>query len=362
LSDFIFLLPTLKSTGGNIIVREYVKILEEKGYSAQVVGYLQETENSIFQEASVTSLSYTFHKYLSLALFMQIELPKLWWIFKNKKQSTIVTNYTPLSLVVTLLWLAGVVRKPKIIVHDSLNMKWIGWLSFKLILPLQTILLGKESIAFLNQKQVNDVGFLVNKNIFKFIQNGISEIFFEVTPEYAIKNSDRLKESLEILYVGSPTLAKGWDVICKHSNLMQKLGQKVSVRAFLTSKPKDVPTKNFFVFVGRNHKDIIENSKDCSILISASRSDSFSLPIVEAMCRFIFPICSYTSGSRLHSSNGAHIFFYDFEDESTLFDAIKKYLDFEPHERLKLLLENRKYAESFKWQNSSNQLAAFLLR
>lgn len=357
----LFILPTLKLTGGNLVVREYSRVLTTAGHEVNIVGFLTKNQNSIFSKDKTKALNYTLSKNISLGLFLIPEILKIRKILKRHPDFTPITVYTPLAFILAICYLVGWCRAPKVVVHDSLSMRWIGWVAFKIMLPLVIAAIGRDNIAVVSTEQCDDIGPNGVKPLLE-IRNGISAVFFRKNLCLASGGTKSIQRGL---FIGDQTISKGWDILVRE---MEHIGLKsptVSIVCILAQKPRTnlaAPKYRGMEIraTGANAAEIADIMNSCEFLVHTSRSDSFALPIIEAMASGLVPICSRTQGSLMHARKGANIIFFDITRAGDLAASIQQLQSMTESEIRAILTTNRDYANRYSWDSSEKIIEQFI--
>jgi glycosyltransferase involved in cell wall biosynthesis len=355
----MFLLPTLKATGGTIIVNGYSQRLIATGVDVEIIAIDSNPPPKFWCE------DIEFHRVVPLIshkLYMAMFcIPAIFGIFKLLAKrgmgAKVVTVYSPLALILACLRPFLPRLDAYLIIHDSPSQRWTGRISYHLFIPFFMWAFGKSKVASVNSLLHDHIKFLGRASL-PVIPNGLDEVFLE--PRKANGPSQRKQV---LCYIGSPTAAKGWDVLLRESNALAKKIPDMQILCCLSENPPDrdrLPSCMTIYKVAASRQDLADALDRSAFVLNSSPSESFCLPVLEGMARGCIAITTPTLGARSYVREGRNGFYLDPGKEGHLSSLLEELLKLPDQDLNKMSVTARDTALAYNWNKTADELFHFL--
>ncbi len=302
--NFLIILPTLKQTGGTQIAREYANILQENGHQVEIIGFWHSAIPDFWHPLPTRAISLPWPHKITVATFY---LPAFFHLERQLKfisgkntNYQIMTIYTPLAFILTILHIFRHYPIPRFIIHDSPRQKWVGGIAFRLMIPWIINRIGPAKVA------------IVNQALQRSIPNKKASQLLEIPNAIIPLDTPRInKNPQQLLYIGATDRAKGWDHLLEFAGLLTKELPRYQIHCFIgTSRtPRPPVPPNLIIYPPHTSREILKTCLQQSfVLLNFSRSESFCLPVLEAMASDTIAIATPTIGAGQLIENGKNGF------------------------------------------------------
>lgn len=203
---------------------------------------------------------------------------------------------------------------------------------------------------------------------YKIIPHGIDKLFFSLNNKSNLK-----KKIINAVYISTIDFYKHqWNVIKAIKELNEKnninlirlhlVGSYTDKRAFnlMKTEMEKANTNSKIIFYYGNKNEIFIRSllKKSDIFIFASSCESFGLTLLEGMASNCTVLCSDKSGMK-NTTGGKAIYFNPYSVKS-IKNAIKKYINENPHTLKVRRNELKKIAAKYSWKTTAINTFKFL--
>lgn len=293
--NITFFTPTLKLSGGNIVMFKYAQSLVEFGHNVTIIAPHSEVIDKFENGVHIKTFKKFSNKYFEHIIFQLIYLNK--FLELTPKSDVIIPIFFPLAIHAIYCKKRGKTQKVISLFQDFKEMYWYGNYIFSLLrLKCITSQIDKF-IAVSNPISLQIKRYADSKVV--VIPNGVEHEYFYP------RNFE--KEDF-ILFVGSSSKNKGVEYFLKAFELVKK--DFPELKAKIVS-PNDEQFDNpdiEVINVGKNRILLGEIYSKALVYVSQSFGDSFGLPPLEAMACGTAVVLTDTIGAREYAEDGENCF------------------------------------------------------
>lgn len=333
-----FFTPTLKLTGGNLVMFRYAEALASEGHTIYVIAPDAERKQEIKNGVIIKTFKKIPNKYIEHFFF---ELPYLLEFYKTMEKSDIlIPIFFPLVIHSILCKKLKKCKKVIPLFQDVKEMYWFGKYIY--------FLLGRK---------------FVQKNVDNII--AISDPIAEEIEQYSslkpvvIKNSiDKeffYKRNVEkenyILFVGSSAKSKGFTYFLKAFNLLKKYFPTLNAKVVSPVTENFVKDGIEYININNDRNKLGELYAKAMVFVSQSLGDSFGLPPLEAMACGTAVIVTDTIGSKEYAINGKNSLVVPVKNVIETVKAIKLILQ-NQELRIHIAQNGIETARKYNWDES----------
>ena len=337
-----FYTPTLKLTGGNLIMFKYAKCLAAQGIEVYVIAPDFDKKDYIENGVHIKTFKKFPNKYFEHIFFQLIYLKNFYNL--TPKSDIIIPIFFP--LVIHALFCKKKKKCEKVIslFQDFKNMYWFGWYIY-FILGLKYIVQNIDNFIAISDPVAQEIKEYTGREAV-IIKNEIdSEYFYP---------RDLSKENY-ILFVGSSSKAKGLKYFLKAFDIVKK--------KFPYLKAKIVSQNNInnpdieVINIGSDRNKLGEIYSKALVYVSQSLGDSFGLPPLEAMACGTAVVLTDTVGAREYAIDRFNSLVVPIKNSKKTAAAIIEVLE---NNDLRNMLEKNGIETSLKYKNETIKMYKFL--
>lgn len=341
-----FLTPNLEMHGGNLVMLKYANYLAGKGNDITIISSDKITLSDINPVIQVKTYKSFPIRYVDFFLLQKIYFSKI--IDLIEECDFIIPIYTPLLPAVLKAKITkGLSAKVILLFQDSFAMIWAGGLIKKILSDRKVcknidgaICIGKSTESAL--KSVCKVNTEV-------ITSGIDlELFY-----------DRgLPKEKYILFVGRPQAPKGFPYFKEAINTVVRSHPDFHAKV-IAPTVEDQTIGNIEYIKYRDREQLAKIYNQARVYVSASLSESFGLPPLEAMASNTAVVMTDTVGSKEYARDKSNCFVVPTKNSKKLAEAINSLLD-DKRMAQNLQKEALKDAKRYDWNKSFEQFERYL--
>lgn len=307
-----FLTPNLEMHGGNLVMLKYADYLCEKGHDVTIISSDLKTLE-VNPKIKIKLFKHFPIKYIDFFFLQSLYYKKIELLIDEC--DFVIPIYTPLLIPA----IHAKNKNPKIKVllffQDSFEMVWVGKFIRSILGSAKygEKIDGAVCVSENNKKALKG---LLRSNL-QVITNGIeSDVFFD----------RNLVRKNYVLFVGRPQLPKGYPYF--KEAMRELMGKYPNIEGYVVSPINYRGKKN----KGIRHikyKDRVQLStlySQAKIYVSASLSESFGLPPLEAMASGTPVVMTNTVGSREYAINGENCLIVPIKKSHLLYLAMERIL------------------------------------
>lgn len=318
-----FFTPTLKLTGGNLVMFRYAEALALAGYTVFVIAPDIEKKQEIRNGVIIKTFKKIKNKYIEHFFF---ELLYLFEYYKTmEKTDILIPIFFP--LIIHSIFCKKIKKCKKVIplFQDCKEMYWFGkYIHFLL----------KQKFIQENIDEMIAISEPIAKEIEKtsslkplIIKNSIDKEYFY---------NRALEKENYILFVGSSAQSKGFNYFLKAFNLLKKDFPTLKARV-VSSVATNFEKDNIeYININGDRNLLGELYSKALVFVSQSLGDSFGLPPLEAMASGTAVVLTDTVGAREYARDGENCLVVPIKNSQKTAESVK------------LLLQNSELRECFE--------------
>jgi glycosyltransferase involved in cell wall biosynthesis len=332
--EIVFILPGKARSGGVIATCIVANKLIERGHNVRILYRKNKftIKNLVKQIINVTIHARGFNGLQG---------------FKGKKESfkDIRESYFKKDEIIIGVGMIGSSQIAPIISVPNPKLQYIhGEHSYDEELCRKTLSLPVPKVvvsSFLN-KNVE----LYGGKVLEVIPNGVD------TRKYYNSVNESHKDGIGTIY--SSAVLKDPETILSVLEILNKCKPKIAIRVFSSHRrPKQIPRSNFCRFPSiKKAREIYSRSK---VWIVASKSEGFSMPVLEAMACGCVVVATKCGGPNDLIKDGVNGFLVNVGDVNQIVNRVLLLLNDE-NLRNRMLLNSRETVKKFNWDSSVDKL------
>lgn len=336
--NITFFAPSLKLSGGLIVMFKYAQALAEAGYNSAVIAPDNKIIDKIENGVHIKTFKKFPNKYFEHIFFQLIYLKQF---YDAAPQSDIIIPVF-FPLIIHALYCKKK-RKTKNVIslfQDFKEMYWFGrYICF--LLGLKGITKNTDKFIAVSRSAADEIKKYSGIDA-AVIPNGIEHEYFY--PRTSAKEN-------YILFIGSSSKMKGLEYFLKAFDLIEKEFPNIKAKIVI---PSNITIKNHNIEIidavkDRNKLGVLYSK--ALIFISQSLGDSFGMPPLEAMASGTAVVMTDTAGSREYAADNENCLIVPVKSPEKTAQAVIKLLK---NETLRCRLEQQgiKTAQKFKWDDA----------
>lgn len=342
-----FFTPTLKLSGGNIVMFKYAEALVKFGHNVTVIAPHSDIIDKIENGVHIKTFKKISNKYFEHIFFQLIYLNKF---FNLVPQSdVIIPVFFPLVIHAIYCKNKGKTKKVISLFQDFKEMFWFGNYIFFL---LKIRLITNQIDKFIA------VSHPIAEEIKKYSRREVTIIPNGVEHEYFYPRN--FEKENYILFVGSSAKNKGLEYFIQSFKLVKKDFPELKAKIVSQNNENIIDDDIEVVNIGNDRNLLGEIYSKALIFVSQSIGDSFGLPPLEAMACGTAVVLTDTVGSREYAKDRYNSIIVPIKDVNSTVKAIKTYVE-DKNLRLKIEQNGLKTAEKYNWKHSIEKFHNVLL-
>ncbi|MCR5260807.1 MAG: glycosyltransferase family 4 protein [Candidatus Gastranaerophilales bacterium] len=332
-----FFTPTLKLSGGNIVMFKYAEALAQNGHDVTVIAphneVLDKTENGI----NIKTFKKVPNKYFEHIFFQLIYIKKFYDL--TPPSDIIIPIFFPLTIHAIYCKKHKKARKVIALFQDFKKMYWFGKYIY-FLLRLKFITDKIDTFISVSTPSAEEIKKYSGREAV-VIPNGIEHEYFYPRNEE--------KENY-LLFVGSSSKMKGLKYFLETFDIVKKDFPDIKAKIISPDKITDNPDIEF-VATEKDKNKLAKLYSNAIIYVSQSLGDSFGLPPLEAMACGTAVVMTDTVGSAEYAVNNVNAKIVPVQNPEKSAEAIAELLK---NEDLRKSLENEgiKTAQKYKWETA----------
>mgnify|MGYP004650493055 FL=1 len=337
-----FYTPTLKLSGGNIVMVRYAEYLAKNNIDVYVIAPAEKKSEYVKNGVTYRTFKKIPNKHFEHIFFQLIYIFAFY--FNTPKCDIIIPVFFP--LIIHSIIAKKMHKCSKIIsfFQDSKQMFWFGkYIYFLLKIPFVTNSVDK--FIAVSTPIANDIQKYVSKDI-AVIPNGIEHEYFYPR--------DTQKENY-ILFVGSSSKMKGFQYFLAAFNQLQKKYPNLKAKVVSQTVTNENNPNIEYVNIGNDRNKLGELYSKALVFVSQSLSDSFGLPPLEAMACGTAVVLTDTVGAKEYAVNGENSIIVPVKNPACTANAIDELLS-NKNLCLKLQENGLVIAQKYNWNDSFKAL------
>lgn len=341
-----FYTPTLKLTGGNLVMFKYAKYLASQGIEVYVIAPDFDKKDYIENGVHIKTFKKFPNKYFEHIFFQLIYLKNFYNL--TPKSDIIIPIFFPLVIHALFCKKEKKCKKMIPLFQDYKDMFWFGWYIY-FILGLKCITQNIDNFIAVSDPVAQEIKKYTGREA-TIIKNGIdNENFYP---------RDLPKENY-ILFVGSSLKAKGLKNFLKAFDIVKK--KFPHLKAKIVSR-NNINNPNIEVVnIGNDRNKLGEIYSKALIYVSQSLGDSFGLPPLEAMACGTAVVLTDTVGAKEYAVNYENSLIVPIKSIDLTVKAITEILN-NVSLRNKLAQNGIVTAQKYKWAKSCSQFMELMER
>ncbi len=342
-----FYTPTLKLSGGNIVMVKYAEYLAKNNISVFIVA--PDKEKSEYEKNGVIYRTFKKipNKYFEHIFFQLIYIFAFY--FNTPKCDIIIPIFFPLIIHSIIAKKFNKCSKVVSFFQDFKEMFWFGkYIYFLLKIPFITNNIDK--FIAVSTPIANDIQRYVSKDIV-VIPNGIEHEYFY--PRDTQKGN-------YILFVGSSSKMKGLKYFLTAFELLKNNYPDIKAKIVSQAVNHENNLNIEYVNIGNDRNKLGELYSNALVFVSQSLGDSFGLPPLEAMACGTAVVLTDTVGAKEYAVNGENSIVVPIKNPACTANAINELLS-NKNLRLKLEEKGLKLVKKYNWNDSYNKLMKVLV-
>lgn len=341
-----FYTPTLKLTGGNLVMFQYAKYLaSQENFEVYIIAPDIEKKDYIQDGINIKTFKKVPNKYFEHIFFQLIYLKQFFKL--TPKSDIIIPIFFPLVIHAIYCKKAGKTKKVISLFQDSKTMYWFGcYIYFLLRLPI--IINNIDDFIAVSTPIAKEILQYAKKEAI-IIPNGIdTNIFYPRNVE---------KENY-ILFIGSSKTKGVKEFVKSYELVKQKFPELKAIIVGPNLYNTNNPDITFLGTIKDKDKLALLYSK-ALVYVSQSYGDSFGLPPLEAMACGTAVVLTDTVGSREYAVDGENSIIVPIKNIKKTSDAIIKILK---NKELREKLEKNaiKTASQYNYKDSTFKLYQYM--
>lgn len=321
--NITFFTPTLKLSGGNIVMFKYAQSLVEFGHNVTIIAPHSEIIDKFENGVHIKTFKKFPNKYFEHIFFQLIYLNKFFDL--TPESDIIIPIFFPLAIHAIYCKKRGKAKKVISLFQDYKEMYWYGNYIF-FLLRFKCITEQIDKFIAVSKPISEQIKTCANNDIV-VIPNGIEHEYFYP------RNCE--KEHY-ILFVGSSAKNKGLEYFLKAFELVKKDFPELKAKIVSPNNEKFENSDIEVINVGKNRTLLGDIYSKALVYVSQSFGDSFGLPSLEAMACGTSVTLTDTVGSREYAKDDENCFVVPIKNSQKTAEAIK------------LLLQNNELRERFE--------------
>ena len=293
--NITFFTPTLKLSGGNIVMFKYAQSLVEFGHNVTIIAPHSEIIDKFENGVHIKTFKKFPNKYFEHIFFQLIYLNKFFDL--TPESDIIIPIFFPLAIHAIYCKKKGKTKKIISLFQDSKEMYWYGNYIFSL-LRFKCITEQIDKFIAVSNPISEQIKTCANNDIV-VIPNGIEHEYFYP------RNCE--KENY-ILFVGSSSKNKGVKYFLEAFELVKKDFPELKAKIVSPNNEKFENSDIEVINVGKNRTLLGEIYSKALVYVSQSFGDSFGLPPLEAMACSTAVVLTDTIGAKEYAEDGENCF------------------------------------------------------
>lgn len=341
-----FYTPTLKLTGGNLVMFQYAKYLaSQENFEVYIIAPDIEKKDYIQDGINIKTFKKVPNKYFEHIFFQLIYLKQFFKL--TPKSDIIIPIFFPLVIHAIYCKKAGKTKKVISLFQDFKTMYWFGCYIY-FLLRLSIIVNNIDDFIAVSTPTAKEILQYAKKEAI-IIPNGIdTNIFYPRNVE---------KENY-ILFIGSSKTKGVKEFVKSYELVKQKFPELKAIIVGPNLYNTNNPDITFLGTIKDKDKLALLYSK-ALVYVSQSYGDSFGLPPLEAMACGTAIVLTDTVGSREYALDGENSIIVPIKNIKKTSDAIIKILK---NKELREKLEKNaiKTASQYSYKDSTFKLYQYM--
>ncbi len=343
--NITFFTPSLKLSGGNIVMFKYAQALAQKGHNVTVTAPANNEIDKIENKVRIKTFKKVPNKYFEHIFFQLIYLNKFFETMPNS--DIIIPVFFPLAIHSIYCKKRGKAKKVIALFQDFKDMYWFGKYIY-FILKQKFITGNIDDFIAISDPAAQEIQKFTSQNAV-IIKNGIEHEYFYP------RNTE--KENY-ILFVGSSSKNKGIDYFLKSFEIIKKEFSELKAKIVSPNNENFDNPDIEVVNTGSDRNKLGEIYSKALVYVSQSFGDSFGLPPLEAMACGTATVLTSTTGAKEYARNGENSIIVPVRNEIKTAEAVIQILK-NNQLRYQLELNGIKTAQNYDWDKAIEALLRY---
>lgn len=341
-----FYTPTLKLSGGNLVMFKYAKYLASMGIKIYIVAPDLEKKEYIKDGINIKTFKKVPNKYFEHIFFQLIYLKQFFKL--TPKSDIIIPIFFP--LVIHAIYSKKKKKAKKVIplFQDFKAMHWFGWYIY-LLLKLKILTRNIDNFIAISDPVAKEIEEYTGKKAI-IIKNGIEHEFFYPR---------NIEKENYILFVGSSSKSKGLKYFLQAFNIVKQEFPKLKAK-IVSPNTENINNSDIEIInIGNDRNKLGEIYSKALIYVSQSLGDSFGLPPLEAMACGTAVILTNAVGAKEYAINRINSIVVPIKNVKKTSEAIIEILN---NKNLRKMLEKNgiETASKYSWDNTNKKMTEFI--
>ncbi len=343
--DITFLTPTLKLSGGNLVMIKYAEYFAQNGYNVCIVAPNDKKQEYFINGVLYKTFKRKIERKIELIFFQLIYLKDF---YETIPQTNILMPiFTPLIIHSIYAKIKYKIDKIILLSQDSNQMYWFGWY-INMILKFKFLTNKIDKIIVISDPLAKFIQINTNRYPDR-VKNGIDDEFF-------YQNKEKIEKDY-ILFSGSNK--KGLKYFIEAIKIVVKKYPNIKIK-IISEEKVHLNHSNIEIYKYiQNRKTLASFYKNALIYVSQSLGDTFGLPPLEAMACGTATILTDTLGSSEYAVNMFNSIVVPMRSPKKTAIAIIELIE-NTELRLKLEKNGIKTAQNYHWETSFKKMENIL--
>lgn len=341
-----FITPTLKLTGGNLVLFKYAEGLSRLGHKVYIIAPDKEEKTYSQNGIEIKTFKKNKSKILEAATFYLIYLTKFADLIPQS--DIIIPVFFPLSIHSIFCKHINKCRNIVSLFQDFKEMIWYGNYIF-FLLKLKFIQDNIDLFICVSDPITEIVRKTVKKQVYT-VKDAIEHEYFY---------DRKLVKENYLLFVGTSPNAKGLKNFLKTFSHCKKKHPNLKAKVITPTKLKIKATGIEFIEYDNNRSNLAEIFSKALVYVSQSIGDSFGLAPLEAMASSTCTVLTDTAGSKEYAENNYNCLKVPERTPQKTAEAILKLIE-NPELRKKLEQNGTHTAKKYRWESSISKFNSII--
>ena len=343
-----FFTPTLKLSGGNLVMFRYAEALATSGHKVFVVAPADEKKQEIRNGVIIKTFKKIPNKYIEHFFFELLFLFQYYRIME--KSDIVIPIFFPLVLHSIFCKKLKKCRKVIPLFQDFKEMFWFGKYIYFLL---------RRKFVHNNIDEIIAISDPIAEEIEKYSSLKPIVIKNSIDKEFFYKRN--FEKENYILFVGSSAKSKGFNYFLESFKLLKNDFPSLKAKVVSPVTENFVKDDIEYINIHNDRNKLGELYSKALVFVSQSLGDSFGLPPLEAMACGTAVVLTDTVGSREYARDGENCLVVPIKNPTKTAEAVKILLQ---DKNLRKTFENAGMdtAKNYDWEKSIEKIALHIFK